>query len=162
MGDDAETTGDDSARAIMRMQRMQRAMARAMARSVPMSSRMLSYRMLSYRAMYGMMRNDDSADTNADDSNDDDHFNDWFSDNHHDEYDHSIEWANWFVSEPNGSGFNVFMHGDNGKWFDMDGENWTGPYVCVRDTDWIEEDIHMEEHHSGATATITAAAAMAM
>ena len=65
-------------------------------------------------------------------------------------------------SEPNGSGNNVFMHADNGKWFDMDGEGWTGPYVCVRDIEWIEEDIHMEEHHSGARETLTAAAAMAM
>ena len=54
------------------------------------------------------------------------------------------------------------MHADNGMWFDMDGENWTGPYVCVRDIEWIEEDIHMEEHHSGAKETLTAAAAMAM
>ena len=54
------------------------------------------------------------------------------------------------------------MHADNGKWFDMDGDKWTGPYVCVRDIEWIEEDIYMEEQHSGAKETLTAAAAMAM
>ena len=49
------------------------------------------------------------------------------------------------------------MHADNGKWFDMDGDKWTGPYVCVRDIEWIEEDIYMEEHHSGAKESLTAA-----
>merc|ERR1712157_62166 len=105
--------------------------------------------------------NDDQNDEhndNHDDQNDDhedDKANDWhvkwfdsnnYNSEHH--FNSEMQFSNWFPSEPNGSGNQVFMHVDNGKWFDMDGEKWTSSYVCVKDTEMVEV-VHMEEHHSG-------------
>merc|ERR1712157_452387 len=124
--------------------------------------------------------NDDHNDDQNNDHNDDkhnDHNDDkamdkewhmkWFDSNNYDyksenfHFNSEIHYANWFPSEPNGSGNKVFMHADNGKWFDMDGEKWTSSFICVKDTEMVEV-VQMEEQHSGVAEVVMSAAALAL
>merc|ERR1712176_64300 len=124
--------------------------------------------------------NDDHNDDQNNDHNDDkhnDHNDDkamdkewhmkWFDSNNYDyksenfHFNSEIHYANWFPSEPNGSGNKVFMHADNGKWFDMDGEKWTSSFICVKDTEMVEV-VQMEEQHSGVAEVVMSAAAVAL
>merc|ERR1711879_646 len=124
---------------------------------------------------------DEHDDDHNEDHNDDDKHNEhnddkamdkewhmkWFDSNNYDyksKYNHfnsEVHFSNWFPSEPNGSGNKVFMHADNGKWFDMDGEKWTSSFICVKDTEMVEV-VQMEEHHSGVAEVVMSAAALAL
>merc|ERR1711908_36900 len=120
---------------------------------------------------------DDSTDEHDDEDKHNDHNDDkamdnewhmkWFDSNNYDyksEYNHfnsEVHFSNWFPSEPNGSGNKVFMHADNGKWFDMDGEKWNSSFICVKDTEMVEV-VQMEEHHSGVAEVVMSAAALAL
>ena len=59
--------------------------------------------------------------------------------------------------EPNGSGQNVFMHVDNGTWFDMDGEStFTSSYICMKNTEEVE--VVRTEEYLSASAELFASA----
>ena len=58
--------------------------------------------------------------------------------------------------EPNGSGQNVFMHVDNGTWFDMNGETWTSSYICMKNTEEVEV-VRTEEYRSASAELFVSA-----